>query len=638
MKFEIRVNQVCALLAGLLLFPSTASAETPPIATALGLTPVQRGVEFDRPAAGDVASCTITSEKIGDSSAWVVRDPSGVVIRRFSDSNEDNVVDIWSYFSQGLEVYRDVDSNHNGKADSYRWFHTAGSRIGLDPNEDGKIDSWQRLSPEEMAEQVVESLKSGDTSQFSRLLLSVEEARKLGLSREVQQEIAERSKSAKSAFEKLSNDGKFDEASEFSDFGGLRPGMVPAGVRGSTKDVLVYENAWAMVYTGDDHTQLRLGAMVEVDGVWKLIDAPTIGADGQTSAGFFFNVDQQPQVAAIGGGGAQPNEEMQELLTRIEKLDQQLASASKQRKPALNQQRAELLERLASIAPNSQEQRQWLRQLADMVGNAYQMGEYPKGAQLLKKWEEKLGKTGDSELAAHFLFQRMLAEYGMSMSEPDANHVKIQEAWIEQLEKFVEDHKDSSHVAEALIQLAMNSEFSGETDEALRWYQQIVGNYPDNENAAKARGAVTRLRSEGRGIKLAGRSLQGRQIDLQKLRGSVVLIQYWATLENAGANDHAELKDIYAKYGGNRFTIVGVNLDYNRDDVVSYLRSNPLPWQQLYEPSGFEGRLATEMGVMTAPLMMLVGPDGKVVSRDIQLAELETELKKLTSERVSRRN
>ena len=56
-------------------------------------------------------------------------------LRKFVDTNDDNVVDQWSYYKDGVEVYRDIDSNYNGKADQYRWFHTGGSRWGLDPKE-----------------------------------------------------------------------------------------------------------------------------------------------------------------------------------------------------------------------------------------------------------------------------------------------------------------------------------------------------------------------------------------------------------------------------------------------------------------------------------------------------------------------
>ena len=39
--------------------------------------------------------------------------------------------------------------------------------------------------------------------------------------------------------------------------------------------------------------------------------------------------------------------------------------------------------------------------------------------------------------------------------------------------------------------------------------------------------------------------------------------------------------------------------------------------------------LASEMGVVTVPLILLVGPDGKVISSNIQAAEIESEIKKL---------
>ena len=48
----------------------------------------------------------------------------------------DNNVDQWCYYLDGLEVYRDIDSNFNKNADQYRWFHTAGTRWGVDKDED----------------------------------------------------------------------------------------------------------------------------------------------------------------------------------------------------------------------------------------------------------------------------------------------------------------------------------------------------------------------------------------------------------------------------------------------------------------------------------------------------------------------
>ena len=57
-------------------------------------------------------------------------DRTGKILREFVDTNGDNVVDRWSYFKDGVEVYRDIDENFNGKADQHRWLNTAGIALG----------------------------------------------------------------------------------------------------------------------------------------------------------------------------------------------------------------------------------------------------------------------------------------------------------------------------------------------------------------------------------------------------------------------------------------------------------------------------------------------------------------------------
>lgn len=160
---------------------SAVKAATPTIDQALKLTPVQKDVDYDIPAPGDIAKCTIKAEKVGGQTGWVVRSPSGQILRQFVDTNGNNVVDRWSYFKDGVEVYRDIDENFNGKADQHRWFNTSGSRWGLDPNEDGKINSWKIISPEEVTAEVVMAIRDKDTARFNRLLITEPEIKALGL-------------------------------------------------------------------------------------------------------------------------------------------------------------------------------------------------------------------------------------------------------------------------------------------------------------------------------------------------------------------------------------------------------------------------------------------------------------------------
>lgn len=616
------------LALGLAFFTACqAQAAKPSVTDALKLKPVQRQVEFDTP---DAEGCDIKAEKVNGMTAWVVRGPGGATLRQFSDTNGDNVVDTWGYFHNGLEVYRDIDGDYNGKADQYRWFQTAGSRWGEDKNEDGRIDAWQLIAPEEVAEEAIEAVRTGDASRMSRLLVTEDDIEQLGLSEEAAERIRERASKAPAAFKSLVTSKKIPADSEFSDFGGLRPGMVPAGSSGLEKDLLVYENVWAMVYDGQAHRQVQLGTMLKVGDAWKLIDAPSIGEAGEMAVGFFYDAGGASPVSMATTGGRAPTDAMQETLSAIEKLDEQLVSAARKDLPKLNDRRADLLEKLASQAPAGEEREQWLRQLADMVSAAVQDGGYPDGAERLEELAGKLAKAKASkDLQMHIVFRRMQADYGLKIANPKADFNKVHNEWLKQLEEFVKQYSSSEHAAEAMLQLANASEYAGEPKEALKWYGQLVKSFPSSQQAAKAKGAITRLTSEGRTISLVGKTIDGKKVDLSRYRGKPVVIQYWISSYKSCKAEHAVLKDLYSKYGGKKFEVIGVNLDYTRQEAADYLKSNPLRWPQIYEAGGFDSRLANEMGVNILPLMVVVDADGKVSNRSVQAAELETELKKV---------
>ena len=118
-------------------------AEDPPRASFMleKFSPLQAGVDYERPKASDVSQCSVAVDRGRKHTGWKVIGSSGQVLRRFLDTNGNSLVDEWRYFKNGVEVYRDIDSNHNGKVDQSRWLNTGGSRWGIDTNEDGRIDS-----------------------------------------------------------------------------------------------------------------------------------------------------------------------------------------------------------------------------------------------------------------------------------------------------------------------------------------------------------------------------------------------------------------------------------------------------------------------------------------------------------------
>ncbi|QDS99934.1 thioredoxin-like domain-containing protein [Adhaeretor mobilis] len=623
---------VCQLTValGMLALCAGIAQAAPSVADALKLKPVQNQVDYDTPESSDIEKCAIKAEKINGMTAWVVRGPNGNVLRQFADTNGDNVVDAWSYFLDGLEVYRDIDGDFNGKADQYRWFQTAGSRWGSDRNEDGNIDSWKLISPEEVAEEAVEAARSRNPARFARLLITEADLKELGMSKTLANRIRKRASSSAGAFKALVQSGDVGKQSTFSDFGGMRPGMVPAGTLGLKGDLLVYENVWAMVSDGQKHEQLQLGTMVRVNDSWKLIDGPTIGSTQQAAAPIFFDTGGGGAAQQMAGGGEAASDEVQAILVKMEKLDVAMGNASPTSLKKLIAERADVLEELVAKSSPGEEKEQWLRQLADMLSASVQDRNYPEGADRLKRWVDHLAKEKASKnIQTYFIFRSMQADYGAALAAPKADYSKVHSAWLKQLEAFVDKHGSSEHAAEALLQLAMASEISGETEESLEWYDQLAKNFPNSQQARKAKGAMTRLTSEGKAISLKGKTVDGRDIDLKMFRGKPVVIQYWISSYKSCKAEHAVLKDLYGKFGGKNFEVIGVNLDYTRQEVEQYLKSNPLKWPQVYESGGFDSRLANEMGVNILPLMMVVDANGKVSNRSVQAAELETELKKV---------
>lgn len=615
------------------------AASTPTAEQALKLTPVQADVDFERPRETDLSKCTIKAESVDGKTGWVVRGPAGQVLRQFIDSNNDNVVDLWCYYKDGIEVYRDIDANHNGKADQYRWFNSAGTRWGSDKNEDGQIDQWRRISAEEVSAEAVAALATHDANRFQCLLLSPEELKDLALGNQREKVLAEKIDQAVSAFKSQARKQKgLSAKSTWLQFGGMRPSLVPAGTDDSTKDLLVYENVISMVETDGKPSQVLLGTLVQVGDNWRLIDSPSL-LDGKSEiagdAPFF-----QPQRArggTVAAGGI--DQKTQELLQKLEKLDEQATRATNDKdQAAIVAERCDVLEKIAAAAATPEDRAQWLRNLAETIGAAVQSGTMPDGIERLKSLQEKLaGEKGSEDLAAYVQFRYLTALYNYELQGDPDNFPKVQKRWLHNLKEYVTNYPRSGDAAEAMLQLGTAEEFAGEEEEAKNWYRQIVENFANSTSAAKAAGATTRLDCVGKKLSLKGASLTGKVVDLAQFRRKAVLIQYWATWCGPCKEDMQQIKDALAKYGKDGFTVISISLDNNRDDVVAYLKSHSLPWAHIYEPGGLDSRLANELGVLTLPTMLLVDQDGKVVNRGINAAEIDRELKALLQQTASNR-
>jgi thiol-disulfide isomerase/thioredoxin len=619
-RFVSRLAAVASLAAALPAFAAPPSA-----ADALALKPRQKDVDYSQPTEAEAKQATIKQEKEGGVSALVVRGPSGEVLRAFADTDGNRVVDRWSYYKDGLEVYREIDADKDTKAEEYRWLSGAGSRWGADTNADGVIDVWKTLSAEEATAEIVAALRDRDAAAFARLLPTKADLQAAGFEGDLLAELTTRIAAAPAAFAKAAAEQKDvgPDARWTSMLTPQAPGTLPAGMAGLTKDVSAYDNVVALVESKQGNGQVFVGSLLRCGDVWRPVDAPQLSAGVGEAFNFFA-----PR--ATGRGPADTTgdvaENLKPLLAKLREIEAKMPTASADARKGLAADQVGVLEQVVAAAADT-DKGFWTNQLVETLAAYVQEGLFPDGLAKLEQIAETV--KGDEAASAFIQFRLIQAKYSAGMEQPNADGEALQKAWFEDLAKFTETYPKAPESAEALLQLAFRDEFEARDKEAIERYSAIAANFPDTPQARKATGAIRRLECVGQPLTLAGPTVDGKQAGVQSFKGVPVLVHYWSTDCEPCKVDLAQIRELQAKYGAKKFGVLGVALDGDKAKLVKFLQAKPLPWPQLHEPGGLDSRLAEEFGVLALPTMVLVGADGTVLDRNVSITGLEKKLDEL---------
>ncbi len=631
-RFSLVSTSLSLGLAGVLwVGSSAAAAPTPTVQQMLDLKPTQRFVEYDTPPADRLTNLKTDVVAEGRAKGWVLRETNGRAFRRFMDSNRDNVVDQWIYYRDGVEVYRDVDSNFNGRADQFRWVNAGGTRWGFDSNEDGRIDGYRVLSAEEATREFVRAIVQRDFSIIEPTLVKSADARELA-GVVANDRIKQLNSTARDQFAALTQRlTQLSADSQWVRFEGGVPLAIPGEAADGSRDIHVYRNALVVIQTGNEIDVIQFGELVLAGQAWKITVMPSVAAANSTVAvrsnATFANV--APTIEPVEPEAPVPSE-LQTLIANLQKLDEEAAKTNSVTSARYQLQRADVLEKLAEQSKTPQDRAEWQRQLTDSFVAALQVEASPDAANRLTRLLESVrAGQDDSGLAAYIAFRRLSADYTRKMQSPSAEFDAVQREWLEQLDKFVTDFPKAEDAPEALSQLGIGMEFSGKDDQARKYYQTLAESFPKSTAAPRATGAIRRLDIVGKPLQLKAAELRRGSIDVQKLQGRVVLVDFWATNCDPWKNDLPRLKEIYARYHDKGFEIVGVSLDGDKAEVAKFVQSNKISWPVAFETGGLDSSVAQEFGIIALPTQFLVGADGKVISRSVHPSQLEEELRKL---------
>lgn len=621
-RFAMRAVAGFSLWAGV---GSVAEAQVPAVTVegAFKVQPRQQGVNVTAPTPDIAARCTVApipnqKDPKGPPMGYVVRDPAGRTVRQFVtyDNQRFNII---AYYTDGVEVYREVDPPAQNEPAQYRWLGANGSKWGLDRDRDGKIDEWVVMSPEELSQELLAAVLTNDARRAAALTVNKANLDAVGLQGGEAQRMLERAGGVPARVAKANTDLKAPPTAEWMHLQLGVPQATPADALGAREDLVFHKTGTVLVKDGAASKSFQTGEIVQVGRAWKLVDGPAVGS-------------------TEGGGNGMMFPAIEGLVAELNKLDAGGAAGSAAEVAAHQAKRAAILEKIYAEAgknPDAQVRATWTKLLLDSLSAAAE-GEKLDGKHLNRMNDFKNAFKGQpGPIASYAWFHHMITENSIALRDAGgATLATVQEKWRASLEEFVKANPKAEETPEATLRLGMAYEFMNTKDgdaKAKEWYEQLAKASAGHPYGAKAAGAVKRLEADGKPLEISGTNLAtGQAFNVASLKDKVVVVYYCANWSTTLADDAKKLRALAKEYGPKGLELVIVSLDTDAKAASQTVAGHELPGTVLHAPGGLDGSpLAAQYGIIVVPHIFVAGKDGKVVNRNAQAANLDDEVKKL---------
>lgn len=287
----------------------------------------------------------------------------------------------------------------------------------------------------------------------------------------------------------------------------------------------------------------------------------------------------------------------------------------------------------AAVSAQSQAEKEFKRITDDMRARmntmqAYQYIDYSE--KQLQGFISRFPKTPEAG-QAQLLLGRLYSSVGDNEKAADA------------LKKYIDlpVEKDPSELAQAKFVLASSYVALERYDEAEKLLRDVsnsgVAVDPRIVQAASQEltriGALRRVKVGAPAVPFSANSSDGKKISLDKYRGKVVLVDFWAAWCAPCRMEMPNVIKVYEEFHKKGFEIVGVSLDDERAKFQGFVTQNKMVWPQIFEGRGWGSGIAQSYAVNAIPATFLIDRKGILRYKNVRGERLRSAVKELVEEK-----